>query len=88
MNVGNAIEIGFLAPVRPERVIRVGNASLRGARELLLSSPARERLERLVRRIEHIELETTPDFFELFVDACQFKPLPSSFGGEGDRIAV
>jgi len=88
VNVENAIEIGFLAPVRPERVTKVGNASLRGARELLLSSPARERLERLVRRIEHIELETTPDFFELFVDACQFKPLPSSFGSEGDRIAV
>ena len=88
VNVGNAIEIGFLAPVRPERVIKVGNASLRGARELLLSGSARERLDGLVRRIEHVELELTPDFFELFVDGCQFKPLPASFGGEGDRIAV
>jgi hypothetical protein len=28
-----------------------------------------------VRRIEHVELETTSDFFELFVEACQFKPM-------------
>jgi hypothetical protein len=24
----------------------------------------------------HVELETTPDFFELFVEGCQFKPMP------------
>jgi uncharacterized 2Fe-2S/4Fe-4S cluster protein (DUF4445 family) len=74
VNVENAVEIGFLAPVPVQRVIKVGNASLRGARELLLSVRARERLGPLLRRIEHIELEQTPDFFELFVDGCQFKP--------------
>ena len=73
-SVANAIAIGFLADVRPDRVVKVGNASIRGARRLLLSRRRRETLERLVRRIEHVELETTPDFFELFVDACQFKP--------------
>lgn len=75
VNVGNAIEIGFLADVRPERVHKVGNASVRGARRLLLSREQRVGLEVLVRRIEHVELEMTPDFFELFVEACQFKPL-------------
>lgn len=75
VDVENAIEIGFLAPVRPGRVVKVGNASLRGARELLLSVTVREAAERLVRTIEHVELETSPDFFELFVDGCQFKPI-------------
>ena len=42
VDVQNAIEIGFLAPVAPERVVKLGNASLRGARELLLSASARE----------------------------------------------
>ena len=25
--------------------------------------------------VEHVELETVSDFFEIFVEACQFKPL-------------
>jgi len=82
VDIGNAIAIGFLAPVAPERITKVGNASLHGARELLLSASARERLEGLIRRIEHVELELTPDFFELFVDGCQFKPLPADVLGD------
>ena len=73
-----AIDIGFLAPVPSERIEKVGNASLQGAREVLLSTDKRLQLEELVGQIEHIELETTPDFFELFVDGCQFKPMPST----------
>jgi hypothetical protein len=41
-----------------------------------------------VRRIEHVELETTADFFELFVDGCQFKPLPSRTRIRDGRLAV
>lgn len=88
VNVANAISLGFLAPIQADRVLKVGNASLRGARELLISASARNRLERLVRSIEHVELETTPDFFELFVDGCQFKPLPSKIASGDGRIAV
>jgi hypothetical protein len=32
-------------------------------------------VEELVRRIEHVELETTPDFFEIFVEGCLYKPM-------------
>ena len=87
VDVRNAIDIGFLAPVHEDRVVKVGNAALRGARELLLSVSARQRLAQLLARIEHFELETTPDFFELFVDGCQFKPLPSPLARDG-RLAV
>jgi uncharacterized 2Fe-2S/4Fe-4S cluster protein (DUF4445 family) len=82
VDIGNAIDIGFLAPVAAERIAKVGNASLQGARELLLSRSARVRLEGLIRQIEHVELELTPDFFELFVDGCQFKPLPADVLGD------
>lgn len=75
INVENAIAIGLLADVRPERVIRAGNAALRGAEALLLSRSRREHLESIVRRIEHIELETDPDFFDMFVDGCQLHPI-------------
>jgi uncharacterized 2Fe-2S/4Fe-4S cluster protein (DUF4445 family) len=88
VNVENAVEIGFLAPVPSGAVVKIGNASLRGARELLVSASARERLERLVRRVEHVELETTSDFFDLFVDGCQFKPLPARLGVAHGRLAI
>jgi uncharacterized 2Fe-2S/4Fe-4S cluster protein (DUF4445 family) len=75
INVGNAIDIGLIAPVPIDRVERVGNASVRGATALLLSASRREELDQLIGRIEHVELELEPDFFELFVDGCRFIPL-------------
>ncbi len=83
VNVRNAIAIGLLAPVPEDRVVKVGNAAVRGAREILLSGTKRRALEQRVQSIEHVELETTPDFFELFVDGCQFKPMPSVLAPQG-----
>ena len=80
VDVRNAIDIGFLAPVPEDRIVKVGNAAVQGAREILLSHSRRRELESLVKDIEHIELETTPDFFEVFVEACQFKPMPGVLG--------
>jgi len=79
VNVRNAIEIGFIAPVAENNIIKVGNAAVQGAREILVSKSKRQSIERLVKGIEHIELETTPDFFDIFVEACQFKPMPTKF---------
>ncbi len=75
INEENAINIGFLADVNLERIEKVGNASLEGATIMLLSGEMRDRIEDLVSTVEHIELETTEDFFELFVEGCQFKPM-------------
>ena len=82
VNVRNAIEIGFLAPIAEDRVVKIGNAAVQGAREVLLSREKRASAEALVKKIEHVELETTPDFFEVFVEGCQFKPMPTAKGGE------
>lgn len=71
----SAVDIGFLAPVPPDRIEKAGNAAAQGARQMLLSRRRREQIERLVQTIEHVELETTPDFFEMFVEGCQFKPM-------------
>lgn len=76
VDVSNAIEIGFLAPVAEDRIVKIGNAAAQGAKEILLSRRKRESIEALVKKIEHVELETTPDFFEVFVEGCQFKPMP------------
>ena len=71
----SAIDIGFLAPVAEERIVKLGNAALRGTREVLLSVSRRRALEAMVAEIEHVELETAPDFFEVFVDGCRLEPM-------------
>ena len=73
----NAMEIGFLAPVPRERIVKIGNASVLGAWEFLVSKSRRDSIQKLFKNMAHIELETTPDFFELFVEGCQFKPMPN-----------
>jgi uncharacterized 2Fe-2S/4Fe-4S cluster protein (DUF4445 family) len=84
VKVKHAIEIGFLASVPEDRVVKVGNAALQGAKELLLSKSKRTAIDELVKKIEHVELETTPDFFEVFVEGCQFKPMPQDLNTLGD----
>jgi len=80
--------IGFLPPVPPGRVIKHGNASVRGAKALLLSKGARARLETLVGRIEHVELESEPDFFDLFVEGFRFAPIPAGTRNPGGSMTM
>ncbi len=75
VNLQDAVDIGFLAPVPEAKVVKVGNAAVAGATAVLLSEKKRAAIEALVKNIEHIELETTPDFFDIFVEGCQFKPM-------------
>ena len=75
LDVGSAVAIGLLVPVTAERVVRAGNASIAGARALLLSRRRLAALDALTRRIEHVELESEPDFFDLFTDGCLFEPI-------------
>ncbi len=77
VNVDNAMSIGFIPPLPQGRVAKVGNSALEGATLMLTSRTLRRRLEEMVRRIEHIELETTEDFFDIFVEGCLFKAMPA-----------
>ena len=77
VNVSNAVEIGLLAPVRADRIIKAGNTALKGAAEALLNQNRRLYLDQLVRRAEHVELESEINFFDIFVEACFFKPMAS-----------
>ena len=75
VNESNAIDIGFIANVPIEKVQKVGNVSLEGAVIMLLSTSKRREIEKLVTKVQHIELETAPDFFDFFVEGCMFKPM-------------
>ena len=76
VNLQDAVEIGFLTPIPEANVVKVGNAAVAGATAVLLSNKKLTDIEALVKNIEHIELETTPDFFDVFVEGCQFNPMP------------
>ena len=80
VNVGNAVEIGFIANLPAEKIVKVGNASLEGATIMLVSREMRRTVEQMVRGIEHVELETTADFFDIFADGCRFKPMEKELG--------
>ncbi len=67
----NAAHIGLLPPVPPERIRVVGNAAGAGARMMLASGEARQRAERLARRIEYLELTVCPSFTRLFVEGTR-----------------
>ena len=76
VNEQNAISIGFIANFPNEKIEKAGNASLEGATLMLNSMGMRSTIENLVKNVKHIELETTPDFFDIFVEGCMFKPMP------------
>ncbi len=71
----NAVNIGFIANFPQSKIAKVGNASLEGATVMLINTNMREVAESMTRKVEHIELETTPDFFEVFVEGCMFDPM-------------
>jgi uncharacterized 2Fe-2S/4Fe-4S cluster protein (DUF4445 family) len=77
LDVDAACRIGLVPDLPRDRIVKVGNAALMGASMALLSRRHRAGLEQLVRNVEVVRLEAHPQFFDLFVQGCQFVP----FGG-------
>ena len=73
INIENAIDIGFIPDMPISRIAKIGNASLQGATIMLTNAAKRAAIEELTKSINHIELETNPNFFDHFVEGCQFK---------------
>jgi uncharacterized 2Fe-2S/4Fe-4S cluster protein (DUF4445 family) len=76
LDIGHAVALGLLPDVPAGKTAFVGNASLAGARLLLISRPARAAAETLAARIAHISLATRPDFQDEFVRALAFERYP------------
>jgi uncharacterized 2Fe-2S/4Fe-4S cluster protein (DUF4445 family) len=77
LSVESSKRIGLIPEIHQSKIRQVGNAAIEGACIALLSRAKRAELERLVRSIVHCRLETDPNFFDYFVEGCQFKPLHS-----------
>jgi uncharacterized 2Fe-2S/4Fe-4S cluster protein (DUF4445 family) len=75
LDLDASMRIGLIPRMDQSRIVQIGNAAIEGASMALLSAAKRQEMEDLVRRVEHCRLETHPDFFDFFVDGCQFKPI-------------
>jgi uncharacterized 2Fe-2S/4Fe-4S cluster protein (DUF4445 family) len=84
LNVHSAKRIGLIPNIDDAKILQVGNASIEGACVTLLSRKKRLELESLVKRVEHCRLEDHPDFFNYFVEGCQFNPV-ESFGSAAHK---
>ena len=79
INIRNAIDIGFIPNIPTVRIHKIGNAALQGATIMLTNAIKRQTFETLATRVTHKELETNPNFFNHFLEGCQFKGQSPSF---------
>jgi uncharacterized 2Fe-2S/4Fe-4S cluster protein (DUF4445 family) len=75
VNVEASKRIGLVPSLASAKIVQAGNVAIEGATIALLSKSKRKELEDLVKKVEHCRLETHPNFFEFFVEGCQFKPV-------------
>ena len=73
LDIDAAMRIGLIPSIPKSRYVQAGNAAIEGATIALVSERKRQELEEIVRRVEHCRLETHPQFFDFFVDGCQFQ---------------
>jgi uncharacterized 2Fe-2S/4Fe-4S cluster protein (DUF4445 family) len=76
LNIRNSMAIGLLPRIDESKVIFIGNSSLAGARQLLLSRTEREKVAALVRKIRYVSLAADPHFREQFILALDFRAWP------------
>lgn len=72
VDIPNAITIGMLPALPPDRFHQVGNAAGDGVRMALVSTEVREQAEELARRCRHLEFNTLPGFQKAFMGRIGF----------------
>lgn len=72
INPQSAVSIGLLPPAA-DKIVRIGNAALAGAREMLISREMRRKAEQIAQQIEHVKPnELEPDFPYLVAEKMYF----------------
>jgi uncharacterized 2Fe-2S/4Fe-4S cluster protein (DUF4445 family) len=74
-----ALIIGMLPDISPEKIMSVGNAAGDGARIALLNRKKREEANRIARQVEYMELTIEEGFQEEFVAALHIPHAHDSF---------
>ena len=72
LNIKNSMKIGLLPRIDQDKILFIGNASLAGAKNMLVSAESRKIIENLVRKIRFVSLASRPSFQQRFVEALEF----------------
>jgi uncharacterized 2Fe-2S/4Fe-4S cluster protein (DUF4445 family) len=72
LDIRNAKIIGLLPDLEDKKFIFVGNSSLAGARQVLLSYQAMQKANELARKITYFELSVDPHYMEEYMAALFF----------------
>ena len=75
VNLDSAVAIGIL-PDGKDKLIKIGNGALTGARQMLLNRERRKDAERIVLRIEHVRLSEERDFLDRYVEQLYLRRWP------------
>ena len=67
INITNAIAIGMFPDIPLDRFSQIGNAAGMGAIQALISMEKRDKIEKVIRDIEYVELTTRNDFQQIFL---------------------
>ncbi|MDR0596410.1 MAG: ASKHA domain-containing protein [Clostridiales Family XIII bacterium] len=70
IDIASAVRIGMLPAIPEERYEYIGNSSLAGAYDILLSADARAQLAEIQGGMTYIELSTHPGYMDEFIAAC------------------
>jgi len=72
VNLESAVAIGIL-PDGEDKLVKIGNGALTGARQMLLCRSRREDAERIAPRIEHVKLAEEEGFLDRYVQALYLR---------------
>lgn len=70
INMRNAVVIGMFPDIELEKFHYIGNSSLTGAYNIVLSRAAEEKVHDLAHNMTYMELSTDPGYMDEFVAAC------------------
>jgi len=72
IDISSAITIGMLPSLPLDRFRQVGNAAGMGARLALISSTKRTEAQAIASRVHYLELASTPNFMDTFIQTGYF----------------
>jgi uncharacterized 2Fe-2S/4Fe-4S cluster protein (DUF4445 family) len=72
LNKFNALQIGLLPAISPDKIKFVGNAASLGAKKFLLSQNARQEADEIIKTTKYLELSARLDFQNIFAEKMFF----------------
>lgn len=72
IDIDNAVNIGLLPDLERPRFIFVGNSSLAGARQILLSYEAMKKADEIAKKVTYFELSVEPRYMDEYMAALFF----------------